>query len=43
MDSFEWELFKRTGNVESYLRMKQRDLEEEAYLAEFGELAEFDK
>jgi len=25
MDSFEWEIFKRTGKIEHYLMMKQHE------------------
>ena len=36
MDSFEWEVFKRTGTIEDYLQMKQREREYQNYLAEMG-------
>ena len=35
MDSFEWEMFKRTGNVEHYLMMKQREQENQVNMEEF--------
>jgi len=37
MDSFEWEVFKRSGSVDDYLQMKQREHEYSSYLAEIGE------
>ena len=42
MDSLEWEIFKRTGNVEHYLMMKQREQEHQVYLEEFGMEETFD-
>ena len=42
MASFEWEVFKRTGNIQHYLMMKQREQEYHAYLEEFGSEEEFD-
>lgn len=36
MDSFEWEVFKRTGRIGHYLMMKQREQENQTYLEEFG-------
>lgn len=42
MDSFEWEIFKRTGSIEHYLLMKQREKEYQAYSEEFGEEEDFD-
>jgi len=42
MDSFEWEVFKKTGSIEHYLMMKQREQEHQAYLEEFGVEEEFD-
>lgn len=42
MDSFEWEIFKRTGSIEHYLLMKQREKESQAYLEEFGKEENFD-
>lgn len=36
MDSFEWEVFKRTGNIKHYIMMKQREQEYNAYLEEFA-------
>ena len=32
MDSLEWEVFKRTGNIKHYLMMKQREQEPHTYL-----------
>lgn len=43
MESFEWEVFKRTGNIEHYLLMKQREREQQAYLEEFGVEETFDE
>jgi len=42
MDSFEWEVFKRTGNIKHYLMMKQREQEHQTYLEEYGSEEEFD-
>ena len=42
MDSFEWEIFKRTGDVKHYLMMKQREKEYLDYLEEFGSEVELD-
>ena len=42
MDSFEWEVFKRKGNVRHYLAMKQREQEHQTYLEEFGHEQTFD-
>ena len=42
MDSFEWEVFKRTGSIEHYLMMKQREVEHQTYLEEFGMEETFD-
>jgi len=41
MDSFEWEIFKKTGNVKHYLMMKQREREDETYLEEFASEDDF--
>ena len=43
MDSFEWEVFKRTGSIRDYLMMKQREQEHLAYLEEFGTDEEVDE
>ena len=42
MDSFEWEVFKRTGSIENYLQMKRREHEYKTYLSEIGEEPNFD-
>ena len=42
MDSFEWEVFKRTGTVDDYLQMKEREREYQNYLAEMGLDFEFE-
>ena len=42
MDSYEWEIFKRTGSIEDYLKMKQREYEYNSYLTEMGIEADFD-
>ncbi|MCL2560582.1 MAG: YqzL family protein [Turicibacter sp.] len=43
MDSFEWEVFKRTGTIRNYLIMKQREYESQASLdEEFAMEEEFD-
>ena len=34
MSTFEWEVFKRTGNIEHYLMMKEREQE----IAEHGDI-----
>ena len=43
MDSFEWEVFKRTGNIGHYLMMKQREHEDQSYLEEFCNEEAFDE
>lgn len=43
MDSFEWEVFKRTGSIKHYLMMKQREQEYQIYLDEFGSEVEIDE
>ena len=43
MDSFEWEVFKKTGSISHYLMMKQRENEHQAYLEEFGVEETFDE
>jgi len=42
LDSFEWEVFKRTGSIDHYLLMKQREQEHQKYLEEFGVEETFD-
>ena len=42
MDSFEWEVFKRTGNIEHYLMMKRRENEHQAYLETYGKEETFE-
>jgi hypothetical protein len=42
MDSFEWEVFKRTGSIKHYLMMKQREQEHQDYLEEFSIEEEFE-
>ena len=42
MDSLEWEVFKRTGNVKHYLAMKQHEKEHQAHLEAFGNEEVFD-
>lgn len=42
MESFEWEVFKRTGNVSHYLMMKEREQDKQNYLEEYALEEEFD-
>ena len=42
MDSFEWEVFKRTGTIRNYLLMKKREHENQTSLEEFGMEEVFD-
>jgi len=37
MDDFEWEMFKRTGSIEHYLMMKQREINHQMLLDEFDD------
>ena len=41
MDSFEWEVFKRTGNIKHYLMMKQREQEQQSNFEAVGSEEEF--